>query len=205
MKKLLFIFCLTSCLTVAQAESLVFNEDVAASQIAMGWRIFQAREGREPKSWADIQSLYNRPLDEVNKSIQPTIRYAFLKEPLPCSNGKIVILSRSPAPDPYKMRGFFSPVKGSLSSSLIRYAIVVSPDGEVGSYRYSETQIQKMFADAGMALPDPDPLGPRLYEAGNRLALFLWIGFVSVFFAGAGYVVFPVLKKAVAWRPPPSP
>lgn len=59
-----------------------------------------------------------------------------------------------------------------------------------------------MFAEAGVPFPSPDPLGPRPYEIGNRYALYIWIAFVLI---GGGFlgwfVVFPVIRKAVAWQP----
>jgi len=180
MRSLAFFFALFCGVISVPAESLVLAENGMTSQIARDYWLFRIKHGKEPKNWGEIESFTGRPLNEAYKTLQPTTRYAFLEKPLPIefSNGKgrIVILSRSPAHDQYAMRGFFGPITGSLKSNLMRYAIVVSEDGFASSFPFRETRIQKMFADAGVALPSPDPLGPRPYEQANRISLIIWIG-----------------------------
>lgn len=156
MRSLAFFFALFCGVISVPAESLVLGESGMASRIARDYRLFRAVHGKEPKSWGEIESVTGRPLNEIYKTLQPTTRYAFLEKPLPLDlsnrKGRIVILSRSPAYDQYAMRGFFGPITGSLKSSLKRYAIV-SGDGDAFSLSFPETWIQKMFADAGVALP----------------------------------------------------
>ncbi len=189
----------------AQAETIVFAEGAAVGNIATAYQIFKTQNGKEPQSWPEIETIFDRPLNEAHKAVQPTIRYAFLAQPcpLPDSDSRIVILSRSPAHDQYRMRGFFGPVRGSLPSSLKRYAVVVSDDGEVRSMSFPEDKIQTMFADAGIPLPAPDPLGPRSYESANQFALYIWIVAVSVGgFLIMKFVLLPFLKRAISWQPP---
>ena len=191
MKNIAFISLLWCFAVFAQAESLVLTESQAASQIARGFNIFRDVQGMEPETWAEIESVFSHPLNELNKEIQPTTRYAFLDEPLeiPDSNETIVILSRSPAHDQYKMRGIFGPIISSLPSSLERYAIVILEDGEAYRISYPETQIQKIFLETGMALPSPDPLGLRPYEITNRFNLILLVGVMLLTVSFAVYLV----------------
>jgi len=192
MKSIAAFVLFTLCwILPAQPETLIFAEGGATSQIAVAYKIFREMHGKEPKSWADIESIFDRPLNQTYKTIQPTIRYAFLDQPLvmPVTQAKIVILSRSPAHDQYKMRGLLGPIIGNLPSTLERYAIVIRPDGNTDRMAIPEAQIQKLFLEAGIPLPSPDPLGPRSYETANRLALYVYIGIALLLIGYAGYLL----------------
>jgi len=189
----------------ARSESLVFAEGGVLGQIASSYNMYKAMNGKEPQSWADIETIFNTSLNKSYEWLQPTTRYAFLEKPfvLPGPGYRIVILSRSPAYDQYKMRGLFGPLAGILPSSLHRYAIVTFEDGSgAGVMSFPETTVQKMFSEARIALPSPDPLGPRLYEKGNIISFFLWLGIVLLLAGISGrFVILPIWKRAVAWRP----
>lgn len=159
----------------ARAESLVMAEGNVTGQMAQGYNLFRIVHGRDPKSWEEIETVFGRPLNEMNKRMQPTTRYALLDPPLAMPSGeRIVILSRSPAHDQYAMRGWLGPIRG-MFSPLERYAVVAREDGQAVYRRFPEAGIQKMFAEAGRALPAPDPLGERFYESENRVWFYAWI------------------------------
>lgn len=186
-----------------QAESLVLGELSAVSSLAQGFKLYNAVHGRAPTSLEQIESIFRRPLNETRKDLQPTTRYAFLEAPVPLQKPgeRLVILSRSPFQDQYKMRGFFGPLLGSLPSARMRYGVVVSEDGEAGVRGFSDQQILELFSNAGISLPAPDPLGPRPYESANRFALYAWLGtaLVVVFFGGRYVVSFLGRAIMAAW------
>jgi len=194
------ILLVVAGLRSAQAESLGTAEGAAASNMAMAYKIFREMNGRPPASWPELESIFKRPANEVFPWLQPATRYAFLETPLdvPGRKGRIVILSRSPFHNQYKMFGFFGPITGSLPSSLGRYAIVADGEGEVHSLYISETEVQKWFAEAGGPLPAADPLGPRPYEIQNKTRLYYWIGGAALVVIFLGWMIIRKFRGGVA-------
>jgi len=160
--------------------------------------------GRPPVSWEELQSVTGDSWDSdsLGKLVKPTLRYAFVENEVELpGEGRIVIISRSPSHNQYAIRGFLGPLRGILPSTLQRYAVVVTADGDVHRTTIPEENVHRVFKDAGIPLPAADHLGPRRYEAANGANFVAWLDVVIVVMAFLGRRLWRICVTAWAWTP----
>lgn len=138
-------FCGTRSLV---ADSRMTAESVALNAIAFGIRDYAAQHNRIPTNWTQIQEF--RDVDSLHQGTFPIKEhYSFVRQikiPLPAQEKGDVFLMR------------FSPVTNNLHQESGRYIISLANGAPILNW-LSETNVQKMLADAGVTeLPQPEPL-----------------------------------------------
>ena len=118
----------------------------------------QEAAGELPSSWEEFDKTISGAF--ADSELQPRKRYAFLargsRVRLPDGRGELILISRRPFREVTRDQWIFGRV--SRLSNPIRRGISVDGNGYLRVVSFSEKEVQELFGEQGLSLPEPDDL-----------------------------------------------
>lgn len=163
--------------------------------------------GRVPNSWEDFEQTFKNQLD--NSQVQIRERYAFLppnQRPIsPRDEGQILLIGRRPFNDVIVSKESIIPgipMRTVKLSPPQRYALInFGQDASIVRV-FAEADVQKIFREQKIALPEPDTLPEREWVASIRRKFAVEkIALAAVLFSGgfAAWFVFRLCNFVRRW------
>ena len=134
------------------ATTVMSPEGATLHQLTVAVELYpQLYNGREIRSWAQVREVFN--LDSANKSLRGTPsypleeHYEFIERevPYPGYEGSRVKMLR------------VVPLQRADGQPKWRNLVIQTKDGNLTATRMSEEEVQTMFKQAGVPLPNPRP------------------------------------------------
>jgi hypothetical protein len=155
--------------TAVASQALSYGTPSSMAAQAMASNMDYAREtGRKaPQTWAEMDALFARPVDEAFSYVLPTQRYAFVTNDVRIGESRLLLVMRSPFRDVRLYTAWYGGIAHGVRERG-RWVILRDLKSVISARYVAEDVVATAFAKAGVSLPTPDGLGEWPHEREYR-------------------------------------
>lgn len=183
MRLLLLIALFLGTAGVCRASTYGTPNSIAAQTLAK-FLDFQQQGGKPvPQTWEEWKEMNMAPVDKSFPYVLPTRRYAFITNDVKISEGRILLIMRSPFRDTTLYLAWYGRGRGLRERG--RWAIFQDEKSVIRARYLKEDEVVASFARAGVPLPEPDDLGEWQHEKDYRHMQYIKLALGSVVLGAA--------------------